>query len=370
MSVGGAGRQRGEGLSEVCAVEDTSIGRDPDLTGLGRVSSDVADLGDVGERGLGKSRGAVGGDVEDSLGAGVEDGVVLLVASDNATGRQGDVLELALVARGENTLVEGRPEDYIAIGGIGNGTISGSGTSGVDDSPSSTTIAAESQLGRAGDLAYASDLGDIVASEVDRDTACPPRVGPGGLGRRAEVSDRVVGEAVVIEGSHEQLGTAGGRGQAGDSHLFNSGSKTLDGDGLVVVPVGQIVTTVDGDTGAVEPSVAVVGVDLKRLDHPAKLLSVDVEEIGLDPGSLSVVSYNLSLFIVKTYVLGANSVLRRNIAISSPVPDLLPGSAGICRAEELSIGVPAVQSSDHDSAGLLRIDGKTTCLHWSVQVAQ
>lgn len=298
MGVGGARRQGGESLAEVGAVQDASVGRDPDLTGHGGVSGDVADLGGVGERGgLGEGRGAVGGDVEGSLGAGVEDGVVLLVAGNDAAGGQGDVLELALVARGEDALVEGRPEDHVAIGRVGNGTVGGSGPGGVEHGPCSTAIAAESQLGRAGDLADAGDLGDVVPGEVDGHTARPPGAGPGGLGSRAEVGDRVVGEAVVVEGSHEQLGTAGGRGQAGDGHLLDTGSKTLDGHGLVVVPVSQVVTAIDGNTGAIEPSVAVVGVDLEGLDHPAKLLGVGVEEVGLDPGSLFVVSHKS--FIVK-----------------------------------------------------------------------
>lgn len=71
---------------------------------------------------------------------------------------------------------------------------------------------------------------------------------------------------------------------------------------------------------------------------------------------------------VKTYVFGTDSVLRRDIAVGSPVPDLLPGSTGVGRAEELSIRVPAVQGGDHEGAGLLRIEGKTTCVESSVHV--
>lgn len=58
-----------------------------------------------------------------------------------------------------------------------------------------------------------------------------------------------------------------------------------------------------------------------------------------------------------TYVLGADGVLRRNVAIGSPVPDGLPGRARVGRPEELGVGVPAVQGSHHDRAGLLRVDG-------------
>lgn len=76
----------------------------------------------------------------------------------------------------------------------------------------------------------------------------------------------------------------------------------------------------------------------------------------------------LHCLTIETYVLGADGVLRRNIAIGSPVPDLLPSSTGISGTEELSIGVPAVQGSDHDGARLLRIEGNTTCVESSVQV--
>ena len=49
------------------------------------------------------------------------------------------------------------------------------------------------------------------------------------------------------------------------------------------VPLGEIVATVDGETGGVEPVVAIEGVDLEGFNHPAEALAVLRDEAGLNP---------------------------------------------------------------------------------------
>ncbi|TKW53297.1 hypothetical protein CTA1_2369 [Colletotrichum tanaceti] len=330
VGVDGALGDGGEGLAGVGAAEDARVGRDEELAGVGGMRGDAADVGDVGEAGLGKGGGAVGREVEDGLGGRVQDLVVPLVAGDDAArGQGGDGLGVPAVADGQDAgAAEGRPEDDVAVGRVGDGAVGGDGgvrvrPGRVQDGPGGAAVAAEGELGGVGGLADADDLGGVVAGEVDRDAARPPGVRPGGAGRLAEVGDGGVGEAVVVEGRHQQLGAAGGAGEAGDGHLLDARGQAGDGDALVAVPVGQVVAAEDGEAGAVEPPVAVGGIDLEGLDHPAELLGVDVEEVGLDPGGLR-----------------------------------MSCGAGVGGAEEDGVRVPAVEGGDHESPGLLHVDAQ------------
>lgn len=343
VSVGRAG-DGGEGLAEVGAVEDARVGGDEELAGCGGVGGDGADLGDVAEGRLGEGGGAVGGDVEGRLGTGVEDVVLLLVAGDDAARGESAVLGLACVADNLDAGALGRPENDIAVGGVGDGAVGDGVAGGVHDGPGLTAVGAEGELRRVGGLADAGNLVGAVSGKVDVDTASPPRVGPGGLRGLVNIGGGLVGEAVVVKSREEELRALGGTGQGADSHLLNTGSKTLDGNGFVLVPVGQVVATVQGKTGTVEELVAVGGVNGEGLDHPAKLLGVNVEEVGLDPGGVG----------------RADCVLRRDLAIGTVAPDSLPGRAGVGGAEEDRIGVPAVQSGDNDRSRFLHIDTEST----------
>jgi hypothetical protein len=128
--------------------------------------------------------------------------------------------------------------------------------------------------------------------------ARPDRVHPRRLGRRAEVVAALESEAAVVaNGSQEFRSTGGGR-KTQHGHLLNANGQRGDGDvALSGVPLGQIVAAIEGQAGSVQPMVAIKGVDLEGLNHPAQLLGVLGNEAGADPGG--VVGLQLSVTAIR-----------------------------------------------------------------------
>ena len=234
-----------------------------DITdGLGGSQS----AGDGGEGGAGVNaaiKGAGGG-------TGVEDGVVALVGGDDGGGGEGGHGgEGALVRRTEDARVTTGPDDRVGVGGVGDGAGALGGVSAGVGVPGGATVGGDSDLLRAGAVADADHVGGLVAGVVNVCGAGPLGRHPGSLGRGAQVGTGLEGETAVVTDGREELGATGGGGETEDGELFDADRQGGDGDVVDGVPLGEVVAAVDGETGGVQPVVAVEGVDLEGLDHPA-----------------------------------------------------------------------------------------------------
>lgn len=286
--VGDGGGEEGKAPARVGAAENAQIGGDKDMAGLGGVGDDVADDSGVQEAtGGAEGVACIGRLVEGFLGAGVEDVGVLFVAGDVGTGG-----EAADAGEGRSILgplyaqLGRRPQHRAGIGREGDGAAGEGGISGGMHLPGDAAVRADGQHLLAVGVAHPDDIGDALAGVVDADTARPLGIHPCLLRRLAEIALRFEGESVIVVGGDKELGAAGGTGETLDGHFLDTIGQGLDGDVDALVPVGQIVTSINGHAGAVKPMVGVEGVNFEALDHPAKIFLVDVKEAGLDPWSL------------------------------------------------------------------------------------